>query len=428
MNILILGSGGREHALAWKIKQSPKCDQIFIAPGNGGTQKVGTNLDLDLKNFDKVGEAIQEHEIDLLVVGPEDPLVNGIVDHLKGKKEFKKLKIVGPRAKGAMLEGSKEYAKEFMKKHKIPTAEARTVTKENLEETIKYMERLDPPYVLKADGLAGGKGVIITEVLEEARKSLRNLIEDKKFGAASEKVLLEQFLKGIEVSFFVLTDGKDYRILPEAKDYKRIGEKDTGLNTGGMGAVSPVIFADRAFKEKVNSQVIKPTIEGLKKEKIDYCGFIFFGLINVGGDPYVIEYNVRMGDPETEVVLPRIKSDFLELLVAAADKKLIDTDIEYERFTASTVMYVSRGYPEFCEKGHEISIGDIRTVLPFHAGTKINEDGKLITNGGRVIALTGLGKNLGEALSKSYSGGQEIDWEGKKFRGDIGFDLKGLGQ
>lgn len=427
MNILILGSGGREHALAWKVKQSPKCGKIFIAPGNGGTHKVGINLDLDAKNFDKVAEAIKENEIDMLIVGPEDPLVNGIVDHLRAKKDFKKLRIIGPKAKGAMLEGSKEYAKEFMKKYDIPTADARTVTKDNLEETIKYMERLEPPYVLKADGLAGGKGVIITEELEEARKALRNLIEDKKFGAASEKVLLEQFLKGIEVSFFVITDGKDYRILPEAKDYKRIGEKDTGLNTGGMGAVSPVVFADRAFKEKVNKRIIKPTIDGLKKEKIDYCGFIFFGLINVGGDPYVIEYNVRMGDPETEVVLPRIKTDFLELLMAAADKNLIDTEIEYERFTASTVMYVSRGYPEFYEKGHEITVGDIRTVLPFHAGT-IMKDGKLITNGGRVIALTGLGKNLGEALSKSYAGGQAINWEGKRFRGDIGFDLKALGQ
>ncbi|MEP1035482.1 phosphoribosylamine--glycine ligase [Ekhidna sp.] len=427
MNILILGSGGREHALAWKVKQSPKCGKIFIAPGNGGTHKVGTNLDIDPGNFEKVEAALKEYDIEMLIVGPEDPLVNGIVDHLRKIKAFKKLMIIGPSAKGAMLEGSKEYAKEFMKKHGIPTADARTVTKDNLEETIKYMERLDPPYVLKADGLAGGKGVIITEELEEARKSLRNLIEDKKFGAASEKVLLEQFLKGIEVSFFVITDGKDYRILPEAKDYKRIGERDTGLNTGGMGAVSPVVFADRAFKERVNKTIIKPTIDGLMKEKIDYCGFVFFGLINVGGDPFVIEYNVRMGDPETEVVLPRIKSDFLELLIAAANKTLIDTEIEYERFTASTVMYVSRGYPEFYEKGHEITVGNITTVLPFHAGTKI-QNGKLITNGGRVIALTGLGKNLGEALSKSYAGGQAVQWEGKKFREDIGFDLKELGQ
>ncbi len=427
MNILILGSGGREHAMAWKIKQSPQCKNLYVAPGNGGTGKIASNLSINIKNFDGISEAIKDHAIDLLVVGPEDPLVNGIVDYLKEDQGLKKLKIVGPNASAAQLEGSKEYAKEFMKRNGIPTAEARTVTKENLQEVSKYMERLDPPYVLKADGLAGGKGVIITEELEEARKELSRLIEDRKFGEASEKVLLEQFLKGIEVSFFVLTDGKDYRILPEAKDYKRIGEKDTGLNTGGMGAVSPVVFADRSFKEKVNKQIIRPTIDGLKKDGIEYCGFIFFGLINVNGDPFVIEYNVRMGDPETEVVLPRVKSDFLELLIATADGNLIDTEIEYERYTASTVVYVSRGYPEFYEKGHEITIGDVKTVLPFHAGTSINE-GKLVTNGGRVMALTGLGKNLGEALSKSYAGGKEINWEGKKFRQDIGFDLKALGQ
>jgi len=427
MNILILGSGGREHAIAWKIKQSPKCEKIYLAPGNGGTKDIATNLPIDLKNFAEVKSAIKEYEIDLLVVGPEDPLVNGVVDYLKEDASLSNLKIVGPTAAGAQLEGSKEYAKEFMKKYDIPTAEAVTVTKENLREVSQRMERMDPPYVLKADGLAGGKGVIITEELDEARRELKNLIEGKKFGAASEKVLLEQFLKGIEVSFFVLTDGEDFRILPEAKDYKRIGEKDTGLNTGGMGAVSPVIFADRAFKEKVHKQVIKPTVEGLKKEGIDYCGFIFFGLISVGGNPYVIEYNVRMGDPETEVVLPRIKGDFLELLIATADKKLIDTDIEYERYTASTVVYVSRGYPEFYEKGHEITMGDTKSVLTFHAGTTM-KDGKLVTNGGRVLALTGLGKNLGEALSRSYAGGEQIQWEGKKFRQDIGFDLKALGQ
>lgn len=427
MNILILGSGGREHALAWKIKQSPKCENLFIAPGNGGTSKVGSNLPIDVKSASQVASVLKEKAIDLLVVGPEDPLVNGLVDELKTDKELKDLRIIGPTAKGAMLEGSKEYAKEFMKKYSIPTADARTVTKDNLEEMIKYLERWESPYVLKADGLAGGKGVIITEELAEARSSLRELVEGKKFGAASEKVLLEQFLKGIEVSFFVITDGNDYRILPEAKDYKRIGERDTGLNTGGMGAVSPVVFADRAFKEKVNNRIIKPTIEGLKKEKIDYCGFIFFGLINVGGEPYVIEYNVRMGDPETEVVLPRIKTDVLDLLVAAADGQLVDTDIEYERYTAATVMYVSRGYPEFYEKGHAITIGDTRSVIPFHAGTTIN-DGQLVTNGGRVIALTGLGKNLAEALSKCYVGGEEVAWEGKKYRADIGFDLKELGQ
>ena len=427
MNILILGSGGREHAIAWKIKQSPKCEKIYVAPGNGGTKDIATNLALDINNFERVSDVIMQNQIDLVVVGPEDPLVNGIVDFLKNDPKLKEVRIIGPGAAGAKLEGSKEYSKEFMKKYGIPTADAKTVTKENLNEISRYMERMDPPYVLKADGLAGGKGVIITEELDEARAELKNLIEQKKFGAASEKVLLEQFLKGIEVSFFVLTDGEDYRILPEAKDYKRIGEKDTGLNTGGMGAVSPVIFADRSFKEKVNKTIIKPTIEGLKKEGIDYCGFIFFGLISVGGNPYVIEYNVRMGDPETQVVLPRIKSDFLELLVATADGNLIDTEIEYERYTASTVVYVSRGYPSFYEKGHEISVEDTKTVLTFHAGTAIKED-RLVTNGGRVVALTGLGKNLGEALSRSYAGGQKVNWEGKKYRQDIGFDLKALGQ
>ncbi len=427
MNILIIGSGGREHALAWKIKQSPKCGKIFVAPGNGGTGNLATNLPLDINNFNEIVSIIKEFKIELLIVGPEEPLVRGLVDFLEKEDSIKGLKIIGPKAHGAQLEGSKEFAKEFMLRHNIPTGKSRTVTKENLKETIKYMERMKPPFVLKADGLAGGKGVIITEKLGEARKSLRGLIEDRKFGEASEKVLLEEFLKGIEVSFFVLTDGKNYRILPEAKDYKRIGEQDTGPNTGGMGAVSPVLFVDRTFKEKVNNKIIRPTIEGLQKEGIDFCGFIFFGLMNVGGEPYVIEYNVRMGDPETEVVMPRIKSDFLALLVATAQGNLIDTDIEFEHFTASTVVYVSKGYPDIYEKGHEITLGETKSLLVFHAGTKIN-NGKLVTNGGRVIAMTGLGKNLGEALRKTYIGGKEVNWEGKNFRKDIGFDLKAMSQ
>lgn len=427
MNILILGSGGREHTLAWKIKQSPNCDQVYVAPGNGGTAAVAKNLDLNIKDFEAVAQAIKDHQIDLLVVGPEEPLVKGIVDFLEEDKELQSLKIVGPKSKGAMLEGSKEFAKDFMIRHGIPTAKAKTVTADDIEDGDRFLDRMNPPFVLKADGLAGGKGVIITEELPDAKKTLRELLLDKKFGQASEKVLIEEFLKGIEVSFFVLTDGKDYRILPEAKDYKRIHEKDQGPNTGGMGAVSPVIFADREFKEKVNKKIIKPTIEGLREEGIEYSGFIFFGLINVGGEPYVIEYNARMGDPETQVVLPRIKTDFLALLEATADKKLIDTDIEYERYSASTVVFVSRGYPDFYEKGHEITLGDLRAVLPFHAGTAIKDD-RLVTNGGRVIALTGLGKNLAEALSKCYSAGNELNWEGKKFRSDIGFDLKNLGQ
>lgn len=427
MNILILGAGGREHTIAWKVKQSPKCGKIYVAPGNGGTAKIATNLDLNLKDFEVVAAAIKEHEIDLLVVGPEEPLVNGIVDFLSKDKGLKELKIIGPKSEGAQLEGSKEFSKEFMKRHNIPTAKAKVVTEENIEEGYRFLDRMNPPFVLKADGLAGGKGVIITEELPDAKQALRDLLIDKKFGKASERVLIEEFLKGIEVSFFVLTDGKDYRILPEAKDYKRIKENDQGLNTGGMGAVSPVIFADRSFKEKVNRQIIKPTIEGLKKEKIDYCGFIFFGLISVGGEPFVIEYNARMGDPETQAVLPRIKTDFLELLIATADGTLVDTEIEYERFSAATLVLVSRGYPEFYEKGHEITIGDIRTVLPFHAGTSA-KSGKLATDGGRVMALTGLGKNLAEALSKCYSCVDAVNWEGKKFRTDIGFDLKNLGQ
>ncbi|MEP1094025.1 MAG: phosphoribosylamine--glycine ligase [Cyclobacteriaceae bacterium] len=427
MNILILGSGGREHTLAWKIKQSPKCKKIFVAPGNGGTENIAQNLDLNLKDFDAVAESIKANKIDLLVVGPEEPLVNGIVDYLKKDKTLSDLKIIGPESKGAMLEGSKEFSKDFMNRHKIPTAKAKVITADNLEDGDRFLDRMNPPFVLKADGLAGGKGVIITEELQEAKKALRDLLVNKKFGKASERVLIEEFLRGIEVSFFVLTDGKDYRILPEAKDYKRIFDNDQGPNTGGMGAVSPVVFADRSFKERVSQKIIKPTIQGLRDEKIDYCGFLFFGLINVGGEPYVIEYNARMGDPETQVVLPRIKSDFLELLIATADGNLVDTDIEYERFSAATVVLVSRGYPEFYEKGHEISIGDAKMVLPFHAGTTINA-GKLVTNGGRVLALTGLGKNLAESLGKCYSCVDEVNWEGKKFRSDIGFDLTNLGQ
>ena len=427
MNILILGSGGREHTLAWKVKQSPKCGEVFVAPGNGGTSQVATNLDINIKDFEDVAKSLKEHKIDLLIVGSEEPLVNGIVDFLTEYKGLKKLKIIGPKQAGARLEGSKEFAKEFMNRHSIPTAKAKVITADNIEEGDRFLERMPPPFVLKADGLAGGKGVMITEELPDAKKILRELLIEKKFGKSSEKVLIEQFLKGIEVSFFVLTDGEDYRILPEAKDYKRILEDDEGPNTGGMGAVSPVVFADRSFKDKVNKQIIKPTIQGLKKEGIDYSGFIFFGLIDVGGEPYVIEYNVRMGDPETQAVLPRIKTDFLELLISTADGTLIDTEIEYERFSSATVVYVSRGYPEFYEKGHEITIGNVKAVLPFHAGTAMKE-GKLVTNGGRVIALTGLGKNLAEALSKCYSCGEEVNWEGKRYRSDIGFDLKNLGQ
>lgn len=428
MKVLVLGSGGREHALAWKIKQSPLCEKVFIAPGNGGTSEAGTNLTVDLTSTAAVKGLIQENEIDLIVIGPEDPLVNGLVDDLIVDDEFKNLKIIGPTKAGAQLEGSKDFSKQFMEKYNIPTGAAKTFTEENFADGVEYLESLEPPYVLKADGLAAGKGVIITSDLDEAKETLHDLIIEKRFGESSAKVLIEEFLLGIEVSFFVLTDGESFRILPEAKDYKRIGEKDEGPNTGGMGAVSPVIFADRIFKEKVQSQIIKPTIEGLKKEGIPYKGFIFFGLINIKGDPYVIEYNVRMGDPETQAVLPRIKSDFLELLVATADGTLIDMDIEYERYSATTVVTVSEGYPGSYPKGVEITEGKPRGVLTFHAGTKKDGNNQLVTNGGRVLAVTGLGKNLGEAISKAQKAAEDIAYEGKYFRTDIGLDLKELGQ
>jgi phosphoribosylamine--glycine ligase len=427
MNVLVLGSGGREHALAWKIKQSPKCGKIYIAPGNGGTSEVGTNLPVDLKDHASIKKLIQSHSIELVVIGPEDPLVNGLADDLRNDSTLAGLKVIGPGKVGAQLEGSKEFSKIFMEKYGIPTAAAKVFSESNFKEGISYLESLEPPYVLKADGLAAGKGVIITSDLDEAKAALQELIIDKRFGEASSHVLIEQFLLGIEVSFFVLTDGETYRILPEAKDYKRIGEGDQGPNTGGMGAVSPVIFADRLFKEKVQQRIIAPTIEGLKKEGIDYTGFIFFGLISVKGEPYVIEYNVRMGDPETQAVMPRIKTDFLELLVASADKSLIDTEIEYERYTANAVVCVSEGYPGDYPKGIKIDHAHPKGVLTFHAGTKKQEN-ELVTNGGRVLVVTALGKNLGEAISKSMKAAEEIEYEGKVYRSDIGMDLKQLGQ
>jgi phosphoribosylamine--glycine ligase len=427
MNVLVIGSGGREHALAWKIKQSPLCDQVFIAPGNGGTQEVATHLSIKVDEPRSLKAALKSHNIDMLVIGPEAPLVSGLVDDLQADESLKNLLIIGPGKSGALLEGSKDFAKQFMKRHGIPTAEARVFSSENLKEGLAFLEALEPPYVLKADGLAAGKGVIITRDLQEAKETLTDLIEGRRFGDASAQVLIEEFLSGIEVSFFVLTDGESFRILPEAKDYKRIGENDEGPNTGGMGAVSPVVFADRNFKEKVKDRIIAPTIEGLKKEGIAYRGFIFFGLMNVKGDPYVIEYNVRLGDPETQVVLPRIKTDFLALLKATAEGNLIDTEIEYERYTATTVVCVSHGYPGKYEKGKLIREAKPKGVITFHAGTSA-EDGKLKTDGGRVIAVTGLGKNLGEAISKALKAAEEIKFEGKYFRKDIGMDLKGLGQ
>ncbi|MFZ9044673.1 MAG: phosphoribosylamine--glycine ligase [Cyclobacteriaceae bacterium] len=427
MNILVIGSGGREHAIAWKLNQSPKCDKLFVAPGNGGTAAIATNLSIGVEDFESILSTIIENNIELVVVGPEVPLVEGLVDRIKSSTAHEHVKVVGPGQEGARLEGSKDFAKQFMNKYNVPTAKAEVISKSNLEEGKKFLESLDPPYVLKADGLAAGKGVIITRDLEEAKGSLGQLINGQ-FGAASETVLIEEFLSGIEISVFALTDGKDYVLLPEAKDYKRIGEGDQGPNTGGMGAVSPVIFADRIFMEKVEERIVKPTVEGISKEGYDYHGFIFFGLIRVGNEPYVIEYNVRMGDPETEVVIPRIKSDLVDLLLATAEGNLSDCTLEKEVFTACTVMLVAEGYPGSYEKGKEIQFsGEMKSVIPFHAGTKQSE-GKLVTTGGRVIAVTGLGENMGEALSNSYEKMRNIDWEGKTFRTDIGFDLKQLGQ
>ncbi len=428
MNILVVGSGGREHTLAWKIKQSPKCDKVFVAPGNGGTENVAINLPINIDDHNQVKSVIIENGIDLVVIGPEVPLVNGIVDDLKAATELKDLKIVGPAKSGAMLEGSKQFAKDFMQKYGVPTAGAKIITEANLKEGYEFLESLKPPYVLKADGLAAGKGVLITKDIDEAKTNLTDLIVNKKFGDASAKVLIEEFLSGIELSVFVLTDGKDYVILPAAKDYKRIGEGDTGLNTGGMGAISPVIFADKAFMQKVEDEVVKPTVKGIAEEGMDYTGFVFIGLMNNAGQPYVIEYNVRMGDPETEVVLPRIKSDFLELLEAAADGQLGEKTLEVEPYTASTVILVAGGYPESYDKGDEITVKEeVKSAIVFHAGTR-KDNGKLLTNGGRVMAMTGLGKNLAEALAHSYAAADQIKWKNMNFRKDIGFDLKELGQ
>lgn len=427
MNVLILGSGGREHALAWKIKQSPNCENLFIGPGNGGTGEVGQNIQLNPEDSNEVTDAVLANNIDLVVVGPEAPLVVGLVDKLKADDRLKDLLIVGPEQAGAQLEGSKEFAKDFMYRYGIPTAKAKVFDESNIEEGYAFLENNEPPYVLKADGLAAGKGVLITSDLEEAKENLRELIVEKKFGEASARVLVEQFLDGIELSVFVLTDGKDYLLLPEAKDYKRIGEGDTGPNTGGMGAISPVSFAKPHFMEKIETRIIRPTIAGLEEDGIPFCGFIFFGLINVKNDPYVIEYNVRMGDPETEAVLPRVKSDLLEHLVATAKGELDDQKLEVVPYSSVTVMMVSEGYPGAYEKGRKITMdANLKGVIPFHAGTKL-QDGELLTNGGRVITLTALGKNMLEAMTKCYDATNFVKWEGKNLRKDIGQDLKEYG-
>ncbi len=422
MNILILGSGGREHALTWKIAQSPKLSRLFIAPGNAGTASLGTNLDINTEDFNAVKNATLEHQVDLVLVGPEAPLVAGVHDFFLADKELNQIPVIGPTKAGATLEGSKDFAKLFMQKYNIPTGDFRTFLDYTLHEGQHYLEKIKPPYVLKADGLAAGKGVLILDDLAAAQQELENMISGK-FGAASKKVVVEEFLDGVELSVFVLTDGEGYVILPEAKDYKRIGEGDTGLNTGGMGAVSPVPFANDAFMSKVKHRIIQPTIDGLKGEGIPYKGFIFFGLINVDGDPYVIEYNVRMGDPEAEVVLPRVQTDFVDLLKATAEGTLDEVSLEIDPQTVTTVMLVSGGYPGSYEKGKKITgLEHVDGSIPFHAGTKIDGQ-EILTNGGRVIAVSSYGKNMQEALSNSYKNAEVIAFDKKQYRKDIGFDL-----
>lgn len=423
MNILLLGSGGREHALAWKIAQSDKLGNLYIAPGNAGTSACGENLALDISNFDAIKNEVLSRSVDLVIVGPEAPLVEGISDYFANDSELKSVSVIGPKKVGATLEGSKQFAKEFMFRHGVPTAKYQSFNKSNLHEGYAFLGTLQPPYVLKADGLAAGKGVLILDDLEEAKTELRSMIANKKFGEASENVVVEEFLKGIELSVFVLTDGESYKILPSAKDYKRIGEGDTGLNTGGMGAISPVPFADSNFMQKVEEQVVKPTIEGFKKDGFDYKGFVFIGLMNDNGNPSVVEYNVRMGDPETEVVIPRIKSDLVEMFKACGQETLADYHLEIDERTATTVMLVSGGYPESYEKGKVIKgIDSVTQSTPFHAGTA-EQGADIVTSGGRVLALTSFGNTIKEALDKSFKSAELVDFEGKYYRADIGFDL-----
>lgn len=422
MKVLLLGSGGREHALAWKINQSERLTKLYVAPGNAGTAEIAENVNIKVTDFEALATFVENNAIDMLVVGPEDPLVEGIRDYFEADARFARLMIVGPGKAGAILEGSKDFAKEFMFRHHIPTAGYLTVTKDNLEKGFAFLETLKPPYVLKADGLAAGKGVLILDNLEEAKRELE-LMLGGKFGKAGNQVVIEEYLKGIELSVFALTDGKSYKILGSAKDYKRIGEGDMGLNTGGMGAVSPVPFANEEFNRKVEERVVRPTIEGLQKDGIDYKGFVFFGLMNVCGDPYVIEYNVRMGDPETEVVMPRLKTDILSLFEAMAKGELEQAAFELDDRFCTTVMLVSQGYPGDYEKGKEITgVPDVKGSIVFHAGTKL-ADGKVVTNGGRVIAVSSFGKTMREALAQSYENVAKIHFDGMNFRRDIGFDL-----
>ena len=423
MTILLLGSGGREHALAWKMIQSSKCSKLFVAPGNAGTAAIANNISLNILDFDALKNFALQEKVDMVVVGPEDPLVLGIYDFFQKDADLNHIPVIGPSKVGAQLEGSKEFAKEFLVKHDIPTAAYDSFTKETVEKGCRFLETLQPPYVLKADGLAAGKGVLIIQDLEEAKTELRNMLVHAKFGNASAKVVIEEFLDGIELSCFVLTDGKNYKILPTAKDYKRIGEGDTGLNTGGMGAVSPVPFADAVLLEKIETRIVKPTIAGLQQDGIEYKGFVFIGLINVKGEPIVIEYNVRMGDPETEVVIPRLKTDLVELFQAVGNQTLDEVVLEIDERSATTIMVVSGGYPEDYEKGFEISgLENIKDSIAFHAGTKL-ENGKVVTNGGRVIAITSFGDNFPEAIKKSYQNIDRLHFDKMYFRKDIGFDL-----
>ena len=423
MNILILGAGGREHAFALKLSESKKIKQLFVAPGNAGTEKIAINVNINPTDFQAIKETVLNNDIHMVVVGPEAPLVNGVHDFFLADKDLKSIPVIGPKKDGALLEGSKDFSKQFMQKHGIPTARYQSFAKENLKEGFIFLETLTPPYVLKADGLAGGKGVLILNDLAEAKAELEEMVSNQKFGAASATVVIEEFLKGIELSVFVLTDGNSYKILPSAKDYKRIGEGDVGLNTGGMGAISPVPFADQAFLDKVEALVIKPTIAGLQKDGIDYRGFIFIGLMNDAGNPSVVEYNVRMGDPETEAVLPRIESDLYDLFEGVAKQTLHEKSFSVTPKTATTVMLVAGGYPEAYQKGKAISVvQNIEDSIIFHAGTK-KENDNVVSNGGRVMAVTSLGDSIEEALEKTYATIEKIQFEDMNYRKDIGFDL-----